>query len=265
MHESGMTDGSRLALVAAFYLSKFDTEALARLGYTTFKEAFADIGLQLGVNPQSVKNKRDDFDPIFSNARAGWHQRELGPSRLKTFHLLNDLSFDALTGFVSDIIRDPTYRQSPEVNDVLDALKRERRGNRHFIPRGATGRIAEQLFMEWFWGGRTPFHGTIEDRRDDGCGYDFVITDGDGVRFVEVKGVADHVGGVLFTDKEWHTARNNPEYYLALFVNLREIPELHVFSNLSHQLLPHRTVTLSVHIGWQVSAAQLGLEANAHE
>ena len=64
MHEAGMTDGSRLALVAAFYLSKFDTEALAQLGYATFKEAFADIGNQLGVRPSSVKNKRDDFDSV---------------------------------------------------------------------------------------------------------------------------------------------------------------------------------------------------------
>jgi len=265
MHEAGMTDGSRLALVAAFYLSKFDTEALVRLGYATFKDAFADIGQQLGVNPHSVKNKRDDFDPIFSNARAGWHQRELGPSRLKALHLLDDLSFDALTGFVTDLIRDPTYRQSPEVMDVLDALKRERREKRGFIPRGATGRMAEELFVEWFQKGRTPFRGTIEDRREDGCGYDFLIKDGDAARFVEVKGVADREGGVLFTDKEWQTAHGNAEYNLALFVNLRETPELRVFSNPSLLLTPRRTVSLSVRIGWQVSAQQLVSEEHAHE
>ena len=260
-----MTDGSRLALIAAFYLSKFDTEALACLGYTTFKEAFVDIGQQLGVNPGSVKNKRDDFDPIFSNARAGWHQRKLGPSRRKTLQLLNDLSINALTEFVRDIISDPAYRQSSEVLDVLDALKREHRGNRGFIPRGATGRMAEELFVEWFQEEKTPFRGTIEDKRDDGCGYDFVITDGDIVRYIEVKGVADQVGGVLFTDKEWHEAQNKHEYYLALFVNIHKIPKLHVFSNLARQLTPRRTVTLSVRVGWQIPAAQFGLEVNDHE
>lgn len=71
MHEAGMTDGSRLALVAAVYLSKFDAAALARLGYSTFKEAFADIGQKLGVNPRSVKNKR--------RFRSGFQQR---PCRL---------------------------------------------------------------------------------------------------------------------------------------------------------------------------------------
>jgi len=265
MHEAGMTDGSRLALVVAFYLSKFDAIALDRLGYATFKEAFADVGQQLGVKPQSVKNKRDDFDPIFSNARAGWHQRELGPSRLKTLHLLDDLSFDAITGFVKDLIRDPAYRESPEVMDVLDALKREGRRSRRFIPRGATGRMAEELFVEWFEKGKTPFRGTIEDRREEGCGYDFLIKDEDAQLFVEVKGVADREGGVLFTDKEWQMAKDNDGYNLALFVNLRETPELRVFRNPCLVLAPRRTVNLSVRIGWQVSAKQLILEEDANE
>lgn len=265
MHEAGMTDGSRLALVAAFYLSKFDTAGLVRLGYATFKEAFVDIGQQFGVKSQSVKNKRDDFDPIFSNARAGWHQRELGPSRLKTLHLLDGLSFDALTGFVTDLISNPVYRQSPEVLDVLSALKRDWRENRRFIPRGITGRIAEELFMEWFEEGKTPFRGVIKDRREDGCGYDFLIRDRDTERFIEVKGVADREGGVLFTDKEWQTAQDNVEYYLALFVDLRETPKLRVFNNPSLLFSPRRTVNLSVRVGWQVSATQmLQSEEHAH-
>lgn len=257
MHEAAMTDGSRLALVAAFCLSKFDTDALARLGYATFREAFADIGNQFSVRPSSVKNKRDDFDPIFGNARAGWHQRELGPSRLKVLHLLNDLGFDALTGFVRDLLRNPTYRESTEVKDILDALKREHRDNRQFAPRGATGRMSEELFLAWFREGKTPFRGTIEDKRDDGCGYDFLIRDGDAAQLVEVKGVGDREGGLLFTDKEWQTAQDNANYALALFVNLHETPELRVIRNPSVLLSPRRTVNLSVRVGWQVSAAQL--------
>ncbi len=119
--------------------------------------------------------------------------------------------------------------------------------------------------MEWFEEGKTPFRGMIEDRREDGCGYDFLIRDGDAERFVEVKGVADREGGVLFTDKEWQTAQDNTEYNLVLFVNLRETPELRVFSNPSLLLAPRRTVNLSVRISWQVSAKQLVLEEHAHE
>ncbi len=257
MHEAGMTDGSRLALVAGFYLSKFDTAGLERLGYATFKAAYYDIGKRLGVKPQSVKNKRDDFDPFYSSGRAGWYQRELGPSRYKTMQLLDDLSFDALTGLISDIIRDPDYRQSPKIVEILNTLKREWRGKHRFIPRGATGRVAEELFKEWFKLGKTPFRGIITDRRDDGCGYDFLIQDGDMQQLVEVKGIAERTGGVLFTDKEWQTARDNVEYSLALFLDLSGTPELRIYNNPSFSLSPHRTVNLTVHIGWQLSAKQL--------
>jgi hypothetical protein len=263
MYEAGMTDGSRLALIVGFYLSKFDAAALERLGYPTFNEAYKDIGEKLGVKAGSVKNKRDDFDPLFSNARAGWYQRELGPSRFKTMQLLNELGFDALTGFVTDLIQDAGYRQSPEVIDVLDALKRKHIGRRQFVARGATGRMAENLFIQWFQEGRTPFKGTIEDKREEGCGYDFLIGDGITERYVEVKGLADNEGGVLFTDKEWQTAQGNSNYTLALFVNIRENPELRVFNNPDKTLVPQRTAILSVRVCWQVSSKQLVLKERA--
>ena len=257
MHEAGMTDGSRLALIVGFYLSKYDTIALERLDYATFKETYADTGAKFGVNPGSVKIKRDDFDPLFGNSRAGWYQRELGPSRFKTLHLLNELSFDALTGFVTDLIRDAGYRQSPEVQDVLEALKREHHGNRQFLPRGATGRMAEELFLRWFQDGRSPFSGSILDRRDDGCGYDFLIRDGAVDRYVEVKGLADNESGILLTDKEWQVAQGNVNYNLAIFTNLRESPALRLISNPASGLTPRRTVNLSVWVSWQVSAMEL--------
>lgn len=258
MHEAGMTDGSRLALVVGFYLSKFDTAGLERLGYATFKAAYSDIGQRLGIKPQSIKNKRDDFDPFYNSGRAGWYQRAMGPSRFKTMQLLDDLSFDALTGLVTDIIRDPAYRQSPEIVDILSTLKRDWHEKRRFVPRGATGRIAEELFKEWFNRGKTPFSGTIKDRREDGCGYDFLIQNGNVQQLIEVKGIADRTGGVLFTDKEWQTARENAgNYNLALFVDLSGTPELRVFNNPSVQFAPRRTVNLTVHVGWQLSATQL--------
>ncbi len=262
MHEAGMTDGSRLALVVAFYLSKFDTDALTQLGYTTFKEAFADIAGQLGVKPGSVKNKRDDFDPMFSNARAGWHQRELGPSRVKVLNLFNDLSFDALSGFVRDLLKSPTYRESVEVKDILDVLKRERDDSGRFVPRGATGRMAEELFLEWFREGKTPFRGSIEDKRDAGCGYDFLIRDGNARQLVEVKGLSNEEGGMLLTDKEWQTALVNSDYAIVLFANLQADPKLQVIRNPALLLNPRRTVNLAVTVAWQVSAAQL--VANKH-
>lgn len=90
MHEAGMTDGSRLVFIGGFLPLKIDTARLKRLGYAIFKETFADIDQQLGVNPRSVKNKRDDFDPVFSNGPCRLAPERPGGSRQKVLHLLND-------------------------------------------------------------------------------------------------------------------------------------------------------------------------------
>lgn len=267
MHEAAMSDASRLALIPAFYLSKFDAAALSALRYRTFQEAFADIGQKLGVNPRSVKNKRDDFDPVFENARAGWHQRPLGPSRLKALRLLDELSFEALTGFVSDFLQDAAYRQSGEVMEVLDAMKKGHRrgGGRAFIPRGATGRMAEELFLQWFARGHTPFRGTLIDKREDGCGYDFLIQDENEEQLVEVKGIAGQEGGILLTDKEWQTAKKHRSYNLAVFLDLQQKPQLRIYKNPAKDITPLRSVRLTVQVSWQISPKQLAAKRGGHE
>ena len=65
------------SILAGLYLSKFDAEGLKFLGFDNFTEAFNVIGLGLGVQPASVKNYRDEFDPLFPNERQGWHKREI--------------------------------------------------------------------------------------------------------------------------------------------------------------------------------------------
>jgi hypothetical protein len=50
---------------------------LKTLGFYSFTEAFNAIGFALGAKPASIKNYRDEFDPIFSNQRKGWHKRPL--------------------------------------------------------------------------------------------------------------------------------------------------------------------------------------------
>lgn len=64
-------------LIVAYYLSKFNYEALNKLNYKTHREAFNDIGERLEVKPNTLKNRRDDFDSINDNGRKGWYQKEL--------------------------------------------------------------------------------------------------------------------------------------------------------------------------------------------
>ena len=35
------------------------------------------IGFALGAKPASIKNYRDEFDPVFPNKRKGWHKRPM--------------------------------------------------------------------------------------------------------------------------------------------------------------------------------------------
>jgi len=48
-------------------ISKYDSLGLKRLGFESFAEAFNIIGYTLGSRPASIKNYRDEFDPMFSN------------------------------------------------------------------------------------------------------------------------------------------------------------------------------------------------------
>lgn len=75
-----MEQNHKEALYVAYYLARFDKEALRFLTYSTWTEAFNDIAYRLNVQKHSVKNWRDEFDPLFEH-RKGWHKRPMAPSR----------------------------------------------------------------------------------------------------------------------------------------------------------------------------------------
>ena len=69
-----------LGLVCGYYLSKFDKIAYEHLGYKTQAETHIAIGEILHVLPNTIKNWRDEFDPVHENTRRGWHQRPMARS-----------------------------------------------------------------------------------------------------------------------------------------------------------------------------------------
>ena len=64
---------NQLAIIVAFYLSKFDKVAKKRLGLSTDAEAFREISRILEVEKNYVKFRRDEFDPIHP-WRKGWQR-----------------------------------------------------------------------------------------------------------------------------------------------------------------------------------------------
>lgn len=99
-----MEQNNQLALIIAYYISRFDIRGINELGYSTWKQAYDNIGSILGVKKYTVKNMRDDFDPYFQNARVGWHQRELSPSRKKVFEKFSAYSFEQMTDIIKKIL-----------------------------------------------------------------------------------------------------------------------------------------------------------------
>lgn len=80
-----MTDANQKEMLAGLFLSKFNTKeskaGLERLGYDTFQDAYKGLAELVGGNPLSVRNYRDEFDPVFPNGRTGYNMRKMHPTR----------------------------------------------------------------------------------------------------------------------------------------------------------------------------------------
>src|ERR1043166_2602016 len=84
-------------ILAGLYLSKYDSLGLKKLGFESFVEAFNVIGYALGSKPASIKNYRDEFDPLFPNRRKGWHKRPRRDHCLKVLKEYRSLDIEAFT------------------------------------------------------------------------------------------------------------------------------------------------------------------------
>jgi hypothetical protein len=261
-----MKPENELAMIVAFYLSKYGEIGLANLGYQSYRQAFDSVGSLLGVKPNSVKNWRDEFDPFYDNNRKGWYRRGIRPTRSKVMEAFDGLSENAITQIVREIV-DPN--KSKTIASTLQATLTEieradivqKEANQkeiRYTPRGPTGRMAEELFIAKFRSGLTPFTGELQDRRDEGVGFDFEIISDHGSSLVEVKGLAKERGGISFTDKEWSVAnQNQSSYFLGLVTDILTLPKIGFLQNPALNLSPAYYAYTTVTVNWNVSASQI--------
>src|SRR5271169_6625544 len=87
-------------ILAGLYLSKYDSAGLKKLGFESFVEAFNVIGYALGQKPASIKNYRDEFDPLFPNKRLGWHKRPTRDYCHEVFTVYKSLDLDTFAGLI---------------------------------------------------------------------------------------------------------------------------------------------------------------------
>lgn len=250
-----MNRNRRLAMIVAYYLSRFDKEGVTKLGYGTLNQAFEDISEILDVKRNTLKNWRDEFDPIHP-FRKGWYQRPMSPSRVRVVEALQDLDEFAIRQIVIEIINNTQFRESAETDNLTsfigDEVKPKRRVS--FILRGPTGKKAEDYFVNWFNSStEKPISGKLTDMRYMGCGYDYEITSGSEKNCIEVKGLASDTGGILFTNKEWVTAiEKEDKYFLALVSNLDKKPLLTLIQNPARKLRAEKKIYTTIQISWTI-------------
>lgn len=248
-----------LAIIVAFYLSKFDKQALQNLGFKNDSEAFETTAKVLGVKKNYVKFRRDEFDPVHP-WRKGW-ERPMDRRIIKSIEALQDLEEPDLREIVQRLLREDDYRNSDEVKQITSLFSKDRNEKvavGKFILRAPTGRKAEEYFIGHFEKHRKPVYGNLIDCRDLGVGYDFRIEVEDKNYFVEVKGLSYFSGGVLFTNKEWSTAKSEGDsYFLCIVSNLNEEAEISFIQNPVTKLNAKKNIYTSIQINWSIAANQL--------
>jgi hypothetical protein len=236
-------------ILVGLYLSKYDSLGLKALGFESFVEAFNVIGYALGSRPASIKNYRDEFDPLFPNGRKGWHKRPIREYCLRVFENNNGLDFETFTDLIKSFVG---YDEN--VWSAVQGNGDEDDSESYFAKRLITGLAAEQYF-EAVHPSLPEFNGyLIENTTRLGCGYDFRLRAEAQADFlaVEVKGLKDRAGSLSLTPKEHDVAAAlRDRFFLFVVKNFREIPFHEIFPNpLSGGLQFRKTERVIIQVSW---------------
>jgi hypothetical protein len=237
------------SILAGLYLSKFDNEGLRQLGFENFAEAFNVIGLALGTKPASIKNYRDEFDPLFPNERKGWHKRG-------TRKYCKDIYDEFCTLNLSDFsttLKQLIYKNS-DLDILMEDVEKDEGGEKgSFAKRLITGQAAEQYFKNNFLS-IDLFKGySVEDTTKFGCGFDFKLIAQEKTNFlgVEVKGLNEPTGNISMTSKEHAIADLlKDRYFIFVVKNFREKPFHNIFQNPIKNMVFTKNVNTVVQVNW---------------
>lgn len=204
------------AIVIGYAMSRLDRSYLAVRHYNRWEQAFSEAANALFAPPATFKNLRDEFDPVHPNSRTGWHQRSLRQSRQRVLDELKDVTDDALMELVDRILK----REEAAVAEAIDSLAVVTNVAHNVAERLLTGRRAEQYFLqECFPLVQVPFQ-QIRDCRQLACGFDFGVQERPEWA-IEVKGMKQPKGEILFTDREWFEAKIRQDNYWLVVVGKR--------------------------------------------
>jgi hypothetical protein len=237
-------------MLAGLYLSKYDSLGLKKLGFESFGEAFNVIGYALRSRPASIKNYRDEFDPLFPNPRKGWHKRPTRDHCLAVFEEYSGFDFESFTGLIQSF-----FGYDDNVLSQVVPTEQQDESESSFARRLITGLAAEHYF-ESVQPTLPEFKDLIVERTTQfGCGYDFRLrTQPNHKDFlaVEVKGLNEQTGSLSMTPKEYEVASALRErFFLFVVRNFRESPLHEIFQNpLSGRLQFRKTERVLIQVAW---------------
>lgn len=220
-------------ILCGYFLSRFDQEALDCLGFASFTEAFNVLGCALDARPASIKNYRDEFDPIFPNSRKGWHGRALREHIKRALETYNEYSMAEIGDMIGQLLfQDDKMAAMPEVSRVLCA--NEEGDASSFAKRLITGKAAERYFTSHY-PTMPPFENRkLTDTTQWGCGFDFKLSSPGDTDYlaVEVKGLRAKTGQIQMTELEYKMAGAlSSRYFLVLVRNFEDSPFHTVYSD----------------------------------
>lgn len=236
-------------ILTGLFLSKYGQRGLKELGFRTFAEAYNVVGYALRSRPSSIKNYRDEFDPLFPNTRKGWHKREIREYCKKILDTYTDLDFESYSGLIKAF--------SGYNGDALSEIEPDDKSEEQdsgFAKRLITGIAAERYFESVHTKVPEFKDCSIENRTRLGCGYDFKLSRAGNAGFlaVEVKGMREQAGNVSLTPKEFEVAKKMRErFFLFVVKNFQKSPYHEIFANpLAAGLQFTRTERTLVQVSW---------------
>lgn len=207
------------------YLSKYDVDGLNELGFNSFQEAFNVLGFSLGSKPNTIKNYRDEFDPLFPNERKGWHKRHIRDYCKVYYNQYNELDFITFSKLIKSF-----FIENLEVELFVSQIEKKDFAE-SVAKRLLTGKAAEEYF-KCKYNQIDEFKSfDLLDTTQMACGFDYKLSSNSDFYCVEVKGLNTTSGGVQLTEKEFCIAKEmKSKYCLFIVKNFKEKPIHEFFS-----------------------------------
>jgi len=212
------------SILVGLYLSKFNEDALRTLGFRGFNEAFNTLGYSIGSKPASIKNYRDEFDPLFPNPRKGWHKRPIRDYCKQFYDDFSKLKINAFTELIKSFVLD-NY-------DIVKITEKAGRKDlsETVAKRLVTGKAAEEYFKQNYNLVPNFMNYVLKDTTNFACGFDYKLSLEKNFYCVEVKGLNGNSGGIALTEKEFYVANElKKKYCLFVVMNFVEKPNHQFF------------------------------------